>query len=75
MSVVRQMYALMAARRPVQLSDGRTGVITRVVTSFPENETTVHVWTKTAEGPGLAKVSAKQVTEVDSASAKPKRTA
>ena len=52
-----------------------TGVITRVVTSFPENETTVHVWTKTAEGPGLAKVSAKQVTEVDSASAKPKRTA
>jgi hypothetical protein len=69
------MYALMAARRPVQLSDGRTGVITRVVTSFPENETTVHVWTKTAEGPGLAKVSAQQVSEAASAANKPKRSA
>src|SRR4051812_9680434 len=74
MSVVRQMYALMAARRPVQLSDGRTGVITRVDTSFPENETTVHVWTKTPEGPGLSKVSAKTVTGV-TPSAKPKKTA
>jgi hypothetical protein len=69
------MYALMAARRPVQLSDGRTGVIMRVVTSFPENETTVHVWTKTTEGPGLAKVSARQITELASQAPQPKRTA
>jgi hypothetical protein len=56
------MYALMASRQPVLLGDGRTGVITRVDTSFPEAETTVHVWTRTAEGPGLAKVDAKSVT-------------
>ncbi len=62
MSLVRTMYAIMASRKPVKLSDGRTGVITRVDTSFPEQETTVHVWT--AEGPGLAKVNAKTVTQV-----------
>ena len=61
---MRTMYAIMASRKPVLLSDGRTGVITRVDTSFPEAETTVHVWTKTAEGPGLAKVNAKNVTQV-----------
>jgi hypothetical protein len=58
------MYALMASRQEVQLSDGRTGVITRVDTSFPEAETTVHVWTRTPEGPGLAKVNAKTVRQV-----------
>jgi hypothetical protein len=58
------MYAIMASRKPVMLSDGRTGVITRVDTSFPEEETTVHVWMKAAEGPGLAKVNAKTVTQV-----------
>jgi hypothetical protein len=67
------MYALMASRRPVRLSDGRTGVITRVDTSFPENETTVHVWTKTPDGPGLAKVNAKNVSEI--AGPAPKKTA
>jgi hypothetical protein len=64
MSLVRTMYAIMASRKPVMLSDGRTGVITRVDTSFPEQETTVHVWTKSADGPGLAKVNAKTVTVV-----------
>jgi hypothetical protein len=66
------MYALMASRQPVQLSDGRTGVITRVDTSFPEAETTVHVWTRTAEGPGLSKVNA---TMVKSAAQSVKKTA
>ena len=70
MSLVRTMYALMASRKPVTLSDGRTGVITRVDTSFPEAETTVHVWTKTSEGPGLAKVDAKTVTEAPAAKRK-----
>ena len=55
------MYAIMAARKPVTLSDGRTGVIVRVDTSFPEAETTIHVWTEMPEGPGLAKVSARSV--------------
>ena len=64
MSLVRTMYAIMASRKPVMLSDGRTGVITRVDTSFPEEETTVQVWTKTAAGPGLARVNAKSVTQV-----------
>ena len=39
-------------------------VITRVDTSFPEEETTVQVWMKGADGPGLAKVNAKTITEV-----------
>ena len=65
MSLVRTMYAIMASRKHVMLPDGRTGVITRVDTSFPEEETTVQVWVKTAEGPGLAKVNAKTVTEID----------
>ncbi|HEX9296475.1 MAG TPA: hypothetical protein VF881_11590 [Polyangiaceae bacterium] len=64
MSIVRTMYALMASRKPVLLSDGRTGVITRVDTSFPEDETTVHVWMKTPDGPGLAKVNARTVSEL-----------
>jgi hypothetical protein len=64
MSLVRTMYAIMASRKPVTLSDGRTGIITRVDTSFPEAETTVHVWTKeTPEGPGLAKVDARTVAK------------
>ena len=69
MSLVRTMYALMASRKKVMLSDGRTGVITRVDTSFPEEETTLEVWMKGAEGPGLAKVNAKTVTAI------PKKTA
>jgi hypothetical protein len=57
------MYAIMASRKPVTLSDGRTGVIVRVDTEFPEAETTLHVWTDMPEGPGLAKVRADSVTE------------
>ncbi len=64
MSLVRTMYALMASRKPVLLSDGRKGVITRVDTSFPEAETTLHVWTSTPEGPGLAKVDATTVSPI-----------
>jgi hypothetical protein len=64
MSLVRNMYAIMASRKPVTLSDGRTGVIVRVDTNFPEAETTLHVWTEMPEGPGLAKVSAESVREI-----------
>ena len=61
------MYAIMASRKPVTLTDGRTGIIVRVDTSFPEAETTLHIWTETPEGPGLAKVSARTVVEADPA--------
>jgi hypothetical protein len=57
------MYAIMASRKPVTLSDGRTGVIVRVDTSFPEAETTLHIWTETPDGPGVAKVSARAVIQ------------
>ena len=67
MSLVRTMYAIMASRKPVTLNDGRTGVIVRVDTSFPEAETTLHVWTEMPEGPGLAKVSAHSVVEASPA--------
>ena len=72
MSLVRTMYAVMASRRPVRLSDGRTGFITRVDTSFPASETTLHVWTNTEGSPGLAKVDA---TTVEVAPAVEKKTA
>jgi hypothetical protein len=57
------MYAIMASRKPVTLSDGRTGVIVRVDTSFPEAETTLHIWTEMPDGPGVAKVSARAVIQ------------
>lgn len=47
----------MTDRRRVQLSDGRTGKIVRVDTVFPRGGTTVTVYTETASGPGVAKVS------------------
>ncbi|HMJ54488.1 MAG TPA: hypothetical protein VK540_20545 [Polyangiaceae bacterium] len=53
----------MASRKPVTLSDGRTGVIVRVDTSFPEAETTLHIWTEMPDGPGVAKVSARAVIQ------------
>jgi hypothetical protein len=67
MNLVRTMYAIMASRKPVVLSDGRTGVIVRVDTSFPEAETTLHVWTEMPDGPGVAKVNASSVTEAEPA--------
>lgn len=46
----------MTDRRQVMLEDGRTGKIVRVDTVFPDNSTTVSVWTDTKRGPGVAKV-------------------
>jgi hypothetical protein len=46
----------MNERRYVRLSDGRTGKIVRVDTTFPANDTTVTLWTETPAGPGVAKV-------------------
>jgi hypothetical protein len=43
-------------RARVVLADGRIGKIVRVDTVFPENDTTVTVWTETPQGPGVTKV-------------------
>src|SRR5690606_17694090 len=37
MDDLRRMYAVMALRKPVRLSDGRRALITRVDTDFPGN--------------------------------------
>ena len=51
---------MMNERRLVQLSDGRIGKIVRVDTLFPDNSTTVTVWT-TSSGPSVSKVSLSDV--------------
>lgn len=48
----------------VRLSDGRVGKIMRVDTHFPENATTVSVWTG-SHSPGLAKVSLTEIVGQD----------
>jgi hypothetical protein len=50
----------MNERRMVQLTDGRIGKIVRVDTLFPDNATTVTVWTN-SNGPGIAKVALSEV--------------
>lgn len=66
MDDLRRMYAVMALRKPVRLSDGRKALITRVDTDFPANETTLHVWIQDEpDGAGLAKVSAAEVQEIE----------
>jgi len=66
MDDLRRMYAVMALRKPVRLSDGRRALITRVDTDFPGNETILHVWIEDEAGrPGLAKVRAAEVHEIE----------
>jgi hypothetical protein len=58
---------MMNERRMVRLSDGRVGKIVRVDTLFPDNATTVTVWTDSNDdgplssgpvsGPGISKVA------------------
>jgi hypothetical protein len=50
----------MNERRMVRLSDGRIGKIVRVDTMFPENSTTVSVWTG-SQSPGVAKVALTEI--------------
>jgi hypothetical protein len=69
MANLRHIHQLMNERRMVQLADGRVGKVVRVDTTFPENATTITVWTKSneahgpvsttgpASGPGISKVS------------------
>lgn len=71
MDDLRRMYAVMALRKPVRLSDGRRALITRVDTDFPGNETILHVWIEDEPGgPGLAKVRATEVYEIEEEAAR-----
>lgn len=49
----------MVESRTVQLDDGRAGEIVRIETAFPQQQTVVSVWT--GEGPGVARVSPKDI--------------
>lgn len=51
----------MTERRAIALADGRTGKVVRVDTDFPSNDTTVTLWTQTADGPRIAKVKLEDV--------------
>ena len=59
MATLRLLHQLMNERRSVQLTDGRVGKVVRVDTTFPDNATTVTVWT--AQNPGVAKVALSEV--------------
>ena len=52
---------LMATKRLVRLVDGRTGIIVRIDTSFPDGEEEVELWLSEGPRPGLAKVRASSV--------------
>lgn len=60
MATLRYIHQLMNERRTVQLTDGRVGKVVRVDTMFPDNSTTVTIWTKQS-GPGITKVSLAEV--------------
>jgi hypothetical protein len=60
MATLRYLHQIMNERRMVQLTDGRVGKIVRVDTLFPDNATTVTVWTN-SNGPGIAKVALSEV--------------
>ncbi len=60
MATLRHLHQLMNERRMVRLADGRVGKIVRVDTLFPDNATTVSVWTN-SNGPSIAKVSLTEV--------------
>lgn len=67
MATLRHLHQMMNERRMVRLSDGRIGKIVRIDTLFPDNATTVTIWTDSNDdgplstgpvsGPGISKVS------------------
>ena len=73
MATLQHLHQLMNERRMVQLADGRVGKIVRIDTTFPDNATTVTVWTNSNEadgpvsasgpssGPGISKVSLSEI--------------
>lgn len=61
MATLRDIHQFMSSRVFVALQDGRTGKIVRVDTVFPDNDTTVTIWTDSDGQPGVAKVHLDQV--------------
>ena len=73
MATLQHLHQLMNERRMVRLSDGRVGKIVRIDTTFPDNATTVSIWTNSNEaegpvsasgpssGPGISKVSLSEI--------------
>ncbi len=60
-TTLRHLHRYMTQRSKIQLDDGRVGSIVRVDTAFPANETTVTLWTPSANGPGVAKVNLRNI--------------
>jgi hypothetical protein len=61
MTTLRDIHQFMSERVFVALQDGRTGKIVRVDTVFPDNDTTVTIWTDSEGRPGVAKVQLEDV--------------
>ena len=61
MTTLRDIHQFMSERSFVALQDGRTGKIVRVDTVFPDNDTTVTIWTSSEGQPGVAKVHLEEV--------------
>ena len=61
MATLREIHRFMNLRLTVVLDDGRIGKIMRVDTHFPEETTTVSLWTNDERSPGLAKVDISHV--------------
>jgi hypothetical protein len=62
MMTLRHVHRLMNERRMVQLVDGRIGKVVRVDTTFPDNNTTVTIWTNTAASADGSPVSSGPIT-------------
>jgi hypothetical protein len=71
MATLQTLHRIMTERRAVQLSDGRVARVVRVDTLYPDNTTTVTIWTDSnsvdssgpssggpdANGPGISRVA------------------
>ena len=61
MTTLRDIHRYMNEKRFVSLTDGRIGKIVRVDTFFPDNDTTVRVWTTDDAQPNVVKVRLAEV--------------
>jgi len=61
MTKLHELREYMMARRCVLLDDGRTGIIIRLDTDYPDFKTTVSLRTSKAREPGVAKVDMSRV--------------
>lgn len=68
METLQNLQRLMTERRAVQLADGRVARVVRIDTVYPDNATTVTVWTDLTDPgvpestrPGVAKVALSEI--------------